>query len=256
MLFLNKLFRKIEGQGEPLLVLHGWGMNHTVWSPVKKQLELYFKVTWVDLPGHGQSQQVKADSLDDMVASLLPFLDGKTYIMAWSLGGLIAQRLAYRYPNLVKSLILVATTPAFVQSKNWQQAMPESVLNKFAKSLESDYSSTLKRFLSLQFMGVKGIQSQVKALREEIIAVPPTMDALRVGLQLLKKSSLIQQQTGHKKLWLLGSMDRLVPVTVKAEIMAMSPKSQVTVIESAGHAPFVSHPDIFVQHVTKFLNHD
>ncbi len=255
MLFLNTLFRKIAGQGESLLALHGWGMNHTVWSPVSEQLEQHYKVTWVDLPGHGQSQQFKADNLDEMVASLLPLINDKTDIMAWSMGGLIAQRLAYLYPDLVKSLVLIATTPAFVQSENWQHAMPESVLDKFSHNLENDYSATLKRFLSLQFMGVKNIQSQIKALRDEITASPPALDALRVGLQVLKETHLIQQQTTHKKLWLLGSMDKLVPVTVEAELMAMNSQSRVNIIESAGHAPFVSHPAVFTQHVTEFLNH-
>ena len=232
MLFLNKLFRKIAGRGESLLVLHGWGMNHTVWSPVREQLEQCYKVTWVDLPGHGQSQHYKADSLDQMVASVLPLIEEETHIIAWSMGGLIAQRLAYYYPSRVKSLVLVATTPAFVQSKNWLHAMPEGVLNKFAKNLENDYSATLKRFLSLQFMGVKGIQQQVKALRDEIMASPPAIDALRAGLQLLKNTNLRQQQTSHKKLWLLGSMDKLIPVTVETELIAMNSQNKVNIIFS------------------------
>ena len=256
ILSLNNLFINIAGQGEPLLVLHGWGMNHTIWLPVKQILEENYTVTWLDLPGHGQNKAYEADNLEQMVAAVHDVCDRGTHVMGWSLGGLIAQRLAYLYPAEIKSLILVATTPSFVQRATWSHAMVDSVLDTFVANLEEDYAMTLKRFLSLQFMGVKDMQPTLKLLREAIVATAPTIAALRAGLRILKETDLRQQLcTFHKRLWILGEMDRLVPRQLAIDLLAMNADDQLHIIEGAGHAPFVSHPDIFAHHVTEFLSH-
>jgi pimeloyl-[acyl-carrier protein] methyl ester esterase len=253
---LNNLFINVAGQGEPLLVLHGWGMNHTIWSPVKQMLEENYTVTWLDLPGHGQNKAYEVDNLEQMVAAVHAICDEGTHVLGWSLGGLIAQHLAYLYPTEIKSLILVATSPSFVQRAGWHHAMVESVLDAFVANLEEDYAMTLKRFLSLQFVGVKGMQSTLKLLREAIVAIPPTMLALRVGLNILKETDLrLQQCTSHKRLWILGEMDRLVPNELAIDLSAMNADDQLHIIKGAGHAPFVSHPEIFSRYVTEFLSH-
>jgi pimeloyl-[acyl-carrier protein] methyl ester esterase len=253
---LNNLFVNIRGKGEPLLVLHGWGMDHTIWLPVKQILEKNYTVTWLDLPGYGENKGYEVRNLEQMVVAIRSVCCSKTHVMGWSLGGLIAQRFAYLYPAEVKSLILVATSPAFVQKEAWQHAMLESVLNTFATNLEADYIVTLKRFLSLQFVGVKDMQATLKVLREAIVATqPPTMNTLRTGLGILKKTDLRQQQSNHKRLWLLGKMDKLVPYQVASDLLAMSEKDQLHIIEGAGHAPFVSHPVLFTRYVTEFLHH-
>jgi len=219
-------------------------------------LEENYTVTWLDLPGHGQNKTYEAYNLEQIVTAVHAVCGESTHVMGWSLGGLIAQRLAYLYPTEIKSLILVATSPAFVQRAAWSNAMEESVLNAFVTNLEEDYAMTLKRFLSLQFMGVKGLQPTLKLLREAIMETPPTMSALRVGLHILKETDLRQQQcTSHKKLWILGKMDRLVPHPLAADLLAMNAYDQLHVIDGAGHAPFVSHPKLFTHYVTEFLSH-
>ena len=252
---MNNLFVNVAGQGESLLVLHGWGMDHTIWLPVKQILEENYTVTWLDLPGHGENKAYKVDNLDEMVEAVHAIFSTKMHVLGWSLGGLIAQRLAYLYPNEVKSLVLVATSPAFIQTAMWHHAMTESVLDTFVTHLEEDYVAALKRFLSLQFMGVKGIQPHVKELRETIATTRPSKTALKVGLQVLKKTDLRQQQSTHKRLWLLGKMDRLVPYQVATDLLVMNPQDQLKIIKGAGHAPFVSHPTCFTDHVAEFLQH-
>jgi pimeloyl-[acyl-carrier protein] methyl ester esterase len=47
---------KIIGDGEPLLLLHGWGMSGIIWEAIEDDLSKYYKLYIVDLPGMGKSE--------------------------------------------------------------------------------------------------------------------------------------------------------------------------------------------------------
>jgi len=126
---------------EPLLVIHGWGMNSSVWKSIDKYLRQDFLVTYLDLPGHGKSREVQANSLAEIVDYILPSIKYPMHIMGWSLGGLVAQEIIRRSPELIKKVILVASTPRFSQSEGWQNAMSKDVLNTFSDNLLKDNQS-------------------------------------------------------------------------------------------------------------------
>jgi pimeloyl-[acyl-carrier protein] methyl ester esterase len=236
---------KIEhtGQGQPLVAIHGWGMNSDVWQPVKTMLEQHFKVYWVDLPGHGRHRDIPMLELADIATELVEQLPDDAIIMGWSLGGLLAQQIAITYPRKVAQLILIASTPCFVQRHDWQTAMPVDVFDKFAENLQTDWQGTISRFLALQFMGVKGIQPKVKALRATMLQCPPSFQALEQGLDLLKETDLRKHENMFNNVhWIMGALDRLIPIALAETLSSES----VSIINGAGHAPFISHADEFV----------
>lgn len=260
---MNTVFTKIAGQGEPLLVLHGWGMNHKVWSSVQSELEDSFEVTWVDLPGHGGSKGCPLGELDEVVELIIPLLKQPMHVLGWSLGGLIAQRLAQRYPAKIRSLMLVATTPSFIEREGWKHALPESVLQDFIRNLKKDYTATMQRFFSLQFLGVRSGSRQtsmkpiIKILKDEMFEVAPDNFALEEGLGILNNTDLRGVDFDCPRYWVLGQLDKLIPVSVAEDLLVSkecdSLRDSVFVIEDAGHAPFISHPREFVNHVRKCL---
>jgi pimeloyl-[acyl-carrier protein] methyl ester esterase len=253
---LNRIFTKTSGQGRPLLAIHGWGMNHYVWEPVMPLLEKEHCITRLDLPGHGMSRGLSLGSVDEIAHEIASELHEPTVIMGWSLGGLIAQKIGQLHPGKVKALILVATTPCFACQHDWENAMQQSVLQGFSSNLEQDFAGTLKRFLALQFLGVKGVQGNIKKLRENMLQTPPDIEALRQGLTLLHTTDLRHEPVQSPQLWLFGSKDRLVPIAAKNDIHTLIqkiPNAQTVAIEAAGHAPFISHPEEFVKQINHFL---
>ena len=56
---MSQLFTRIEGTGQPLVVLHGWGMNGAVWQQTVDALSPHFRVHVVDLPGYGYAKVSK-----------------------------------------------------------------------------------------------------------------------------------------------------------------------------------------------------
>ncbi len=244
---MKQLIVKTSGSGEAMLVLHGWGMNSSVWEPVRESLESHFSVTWVDLPGHDVNRDVEAKSLDDIVKLLVPLLGTKTHVLGWSLGGLIAQAMLQSNPEKFCSLTLVASTPRFSQSKDWPNAMSHEVLDQFSLNLEQDLQGTIKRFIGLQFMGIKNSKDLQRSLVKNILQNLAQYSALRLGLKLLKKCDYRENNASVLQHWILGGRDRLVPVAVSDEIKQLRPNDKISIIMSAGHAPFVTHPDEFTQ---------
>jgi len=247
-----------KGNGSDLLVIHGWGMNHTVWQAVAAQLEQHFRVHWLDLAGHGVNRDIPLGNIEQISALIAAEIPPQTSILAWSLGGLIAQHIALQQPDKVKQLCLVASSPCFVQTASWQTAMQKQFLENFAVSLNNDFSGTLSRFLALQFLGVKGVQTEIKQLRQQLLAHPPATQALIDGLAILQTANFNQstaieeiKENGNSNIpihWILGRLDRLVPISV-ATVLANRPNNTVTTIAKAGHAPFISHPQEFLNAV-------
>jgi len=87
-------------------------------------------------------------------------------------------------------------------------------------------------------------------LQAELLANPPTEQALIDGLANLQSADF-RQANIHTKIpthWILGKLDRLVPITLTS-VLEQWENTSVTQIAKAGHAPFISHPKEFLKAV-------
>jgi 3-oxoadipate enol-lactonase len=99
------------GVGPPVLLLHPLGVDHTVWAPLTDRLPGFTLLTY-DLPGHGRSpapqRRCTETDLAEQAARLLSGAEvGPAHVVGVSLGGLVAQVLAARHPDLVDHLVVV-----------------------------------------------------------------------------------------------------------------------------------------------------
>lgn len=233
------------GHGPDLVLVHGWSMHSGIWMPLIESLQQQFTVHLVDLPGHGQSHWRPNDlQLDNVVERLAERLSFPANWLGWSMGGLIALRLAQLYPHHVQRLILMAATPQFVQTKDWMAAVPAKVFQSFASRLDDDVSATLQQFLLIQGKGAIHARQLTRQIAQHLAAGPtPDTEALREGLAMLLNENMrpAVQQLACPVQWILGSRDSLIPITVKHQLEALSPAASVHEIDGAGHVPFVSH---------------
>jgi pimeloyl-[acyl-carrier protein] methyl ester esterase len=247
------------GAGDPVYLLHGWALNGRVWDAVVPALTQHGQVIAVDLPGHGKSDLPAGGryDLDTVTDELAEIISGNAIVVGWSLGGLIALNLALRYPALIAKLVLVAGSPQFVRSSDWPHAVEKQVIQGFAQGLADDYRATIQRFLAIQALGSEQARLAIKELREKVfINGEPQLTALREGLNLLINCNLRPQLSNIHcpVLILLGEKDTLVPAgsgTVTAKLMA---NARLAIIKGAGHAPFLSHANVFMDITTAFIN--
>lgn len=252
------LYSHTAGQGAEVVLLHGWGMHSGVWEDVTEALLDDYRITLVDLPGHGYSRLSETShtltELSQAVADLAP---PKAIWIGWSLGGLIAQRVALDRPNQIARLVLVASSPCFVGRPDWPHGVDYAVLHAFAENLSRDYRATLKRFLALEVHGSEHEYQQLRLLREMIFQHgEPDSAALRDGLTILETQDLRGEfpAIACPTLLLMGKRDNLVPVSAGPAMQGLLPNGRLHVFEGAAHAPFFSHLPEFIQQLRGFLD--
>jgi pimeloyl-[acyl-carrier protein] methyl ester esterase len=250
---------EVTGSGVPLVILHGWGMHSGVWTDTVRKLETDFQVHNVDLPGHGRSPWIedRGSGIDDWADALAAQFTEPINLCGWSLGGIIAQHWAAREPEKVRSLILVSSTPCFATRADWVCGMPQETLAQFAAELEKNHAATLRRFLALQVRGSEGERELLSALRGKLFSRgEPHLDALRGGLAILRDADLRSAlpQIKQPTLVIAGGRDKLTPPEATHYLAQSLPHARAVVVAGAAHAPFLSHPEIFIEHVKSFLH--
>jgi esterase len=110
-----KLYSKVFGQGQPLVVLHGLYGSSDNWMSIGRELSNSFRVILVDQRNHGRSPHSPNHSYDDLAGDLLELLMSKDVvnpiIIGHSMGGKVAINFARTYPNMVKALIVLDILP-------------------------------------------------------------------------------------------------------------------------------------------------
>jgi pimeloyl-[acyl-carrier protein] methyl ester esterase len=195
--------------------------------------------------------------LDKIVVQLSAQFPEPLTIVGWSLGGQLALRWAQLHPAQVKKLVLVATTPCFVRQDDWSCAMAAEVLQEFADSLLQNHALTLKRFLALQVRGSENEKEILADLRARLFTKgEPDVEALKGGLEILRDTDLRDTlaQIKQPTLVINGERDTLTPKNAAAALAQALPNARLQIIQGAAHAPFLSHPTIFMQHLKSFLH--
>ncbi|MDN4502984.1 pimeloyl-ACP methyl ester esterase BioH [Alteromonadaceae bacterium BrNp21-10] len=251
------IYSQSLGQGQSLVLLHGWGVNSGVWDSLITELSAKYRVTVIDLPGFGRSHKamLKEYTLNSVSKAIAHLIPPDSILLGWSLGGLIANNIALERLASISALVTVASSPKFVSGDQWRGIQPD-ILQMFQQQLQADFLKTLERFIAIQAMGSASaaldIRSLVKAIGQHPI---PAKEALIAGLSLLETVDLRSQLSQIKVpvLCAYGKLDTLVPKKSHSTIKNLYSNSEMYVFEQASHAPFISHPQEFISMLSRFI---
>lgn len=152
---LQKLFYEEIGHGNPLICLHGYALDHTIWLEMVEELKSDARIILPDLRGHGKSPAPEGKySMRVMAEDVLEIMDSlrleRANIAGHSMGGYIALALAEYYPDRLSGLALVASHAyADVPEKRkhgWMISKELSILHlrKCYQKCQANYPGTWK----------------------------------------------------------------------------------------------------------------
>ncbi|PDT46609.1 alpha/beta hydrolase [Sinorhizobium fredii] len=145
---------RIDGEGEPLVCIHGVGSYLEAWSGVVERLKDRFTILTFDLRGHGHSSRVKGRyEIDDFVNETLALADRAGFstfnLAGFSLGGLIAQRLALTHLERLRRLVLLSTVAGRTAAE--RERVLERLAALRAGTPADHHNSSLSRWLTEDF---------------------------------------------------------------------------------------------------------
>ena len=208
----TELYYKSKGTGNPIVFLHGFLESSKIWNPFVPELSLKRQVITVDLPGHGRSGVVGAvhpmEVMAEAVHHVLKHLEvEQAAIVGHSMGGYVALAFCEKFPEMVKSITLMNSTPAedTEERKNNRERAIELVKKSKKTYISLAISNLLPRDNDLKFA------RELTALKEEAqtFSEKGIIAALK-GMKIrTDKKSVLQNFPGEKYM-ILGLKDTVL----------------------------------------------
>lgn len=232
------------GNGEKLIFIHGSGMSGKMWYEQKKDLEEYFDLIFVDLPGHGKTPDYNCKSVEDYRDSLYETIKAKSldpcYLAGHSLGGAITISFALAYPNLLKGITLIGTGAKL------------RVLPKILNEIKGNKSEIVEYIINLSFADKASaeLKDYFKKLMLECDADVIFRDFNSCDrFNVMDMVELIKIKT----LILCGNEDLLTPPKYSNYLNNKIKGSKLSIIEGAGHMVMVEQPKQVNGEIKKFV---
>ncbi|MEH6405220.1 MAG: 3-oxoadipate enol-lactonase [Sneathiella sp.] len=238
--------------GAPVLVFsNSLGTDFRIWDDVVAVLEEDFTIVRYDKRGHGLSGLGTVPyTLDDHIDDLEALLDHLNFtqstVCGLSVGGLIAQGLYARRPELVSSLILCDTAHVIGTPAMWQERMDVLLAGGLAPMVDG----VMERWFTSDFRNDDTSSYQLYRTmfeRQDLSGYVGTCAAIR-DADLTIEAGRISVPT----LCLVGDQDAATPPELVLELANLISGAKYQMIEKAGHIPCVEQPQIFTDLVKEF----
>ena len=229
----------VIGEGEPVLMAHGWGARMELLQPLALKLApLGYRCLLMDLPGFGESAEPSsAFAVRDYVGFCLALLDAQklkaAHFFGHSLGGRIGLMLAADNPERVRGMALSNSAGIKVEASAWQKARL-SIYRGARKSLGSLGAEAAKRRLQdaySQRYGSPDYQQASPVMRQTLVKIV-NQDLLDYARRVAAPTVLI---------W--GDADDETPLWMGQTLQREMPDAALITSAGAGHYAYLDFPD-------------
>jgi 3-oxoadipate enol-lactonase len=244
-----------EGSGPVVVLAHALGCDHTMWDEVAEQLAPGFTVLRFDQRGHGASDIVSGPfSIEDMADDAAALIEaqgaGPVHFVGLSMGGMVAQALAARRPELVRGIVVANSSSLYDEAARamWR-ARIETVLSQGMAAIAE---GAMQRWFTPAFRADAHGSKLVAALREVLVgtdakAYADACDAV-ARIDLGASNARISCPT----LVIAGTHDEATPLAMSQAICRAISGAQLATID-ASHLSAVERPDEFAGLVAEFM---
>jgi pimeloyl-ACP methyl ester carboxylesterase len=252
----GKIYYSDTGEGEIVVLLHGYLETSDIWNGFAKKLAGKFRIIAIDLPGHGLSKVYgECHTMEFLAGAVKGLLDNlnikRMFLAGHSMGGYVVLAFLEMFPDMLNGYCLFHSHPfsdsseihekretqvKIVRSGKKYLIYPESVTTMYATVNLYKFREAVQRS--------KDIASTIRD--EGIIAVLNGM---------MKRPSRIKFMEAGKVpcLWILGKLDNYISCEGMQSRIKLPSNAKMIVLEKSGHMGFIEEEDLSVRVVIDFV---
>jgi pimeloyl-ACP methyl ester carboxylesterase len=227
------------GRGAPLVLIHGFPLDHSIWDEITPLLSSTFDLILPDLRGFGESvSSAPAWTMRDLADDIAALLDHlgleSVFLVGHSMGGYVTLAFAGAYPQRVRGLALVssqaAADPSERKAGRYAQArqIEEDGIGETVAGMTTKLTADVRvqKFVHdlMRKQKPAGYVGSLKAMAERA----DTMSAL--------------EKNSFPVLLIHGEADGLIPLERAREIQARVPRARMVELSGVGHMPMMESP--------------
>lgn len=251
----------VQGEGQPMVFVHGFGCDQNMWRLLAPHYVARYRVVLLDLVGSGSSdlgafEPSKYATLqgyaDDMVEVVRELDGGPAIFVGHSVSAMIGLLAHLKAPELFQAQVMIGPSPSYINDGDYFGGFNRSDIEALLETLDNNYLGWSSN-MAPAIMGAPDRPELAEELTNSFCRTDPEiakhfarvtfLSDLRAELAKLDAPSLILQ----------CSDDLIAPRAVGEYMHRVMPKSTLQIIENAGHCPHLSAPSASVAAIDGFL---
>lgn len=243
------------GKHPPLVLIHGVGLDRTMWEGVAHHLSGRLRCTAFDMPCHGEAGmpegEVTLATFADALGDVVEGLDSAPVVVGFSMGAMVAQRFALDRPDALRGLVLM--NAVFDRDEHQRAAIQQRLATVERDGPGGMAESAVRRWFTEEFR--KGSLKIVDAVRRRLLANDPAayLAAYRVFAaadgELAREAACISCPT----LAMTAERDINSTPAMSRELARAIPNARALVLDGLAHGAPIEAPDRVADAISAFV---
>lgn len=244
----------VQGQGPAVVLSHALGLDLHQWDALADRLAQHCTVLRYDHRGHGGSARPAGpyaidDLVDDAARVVREWGRGPVAWVGLSMGAMVGQGIAVRFPELLRGVVLANTTARYAQAARSAWAGRIAAVEQGGMAAVAD--AVVERYLHADFRAAH--PAETAALRDRLLGTDPAAYVASchavAGVDWLERLGSVRLPA----LVIAGGRDAGATPAMASEIAARIEGAELQVFEGASHLSVAEVPEMFADSVERFL---
>lgn len=253
----TEIFYHKEGAGIPVILLHGFGEDSSIWDGAVPALTKYCLLLRPDIPGSGQSQKLEKEytTLEDYADIMHALLEEekleKCIFLGHSMGGYIALAFAKKYPEKLAGLGLINST-AFADDDSRREKRIKSIQMVLEYGPVEFLQKTLPGYFSPAFSETHGDFIRQYVEKAKGIAAETLIQYYSAMMQRPDNTAVLQNST-VPVLFICGTEDGAAPLEDMLKQVHLPKVSYIHLLKNIGHKSMFEAGEEMCQYIQQFI---